>query len=160
MKENTTGILFGVAIDFLAEPAVVQSNLAVMRGKMLPGVVIPLHSHADPEVIYLLEGSLEVYRSDGENSGWRMVEAGQTVILPGGVRHALRNESSFPALSLAITQENLYGFFAELALPIQIGRQQSPPKPEQIQALLTAASHYGFWLGDASENAAIGIHSV
>src|SRR5271170_7758837 len=34
------------------------------------GAVIPLHSHADPEVFYILGGSMKVFQDDGESLGW------------------------------------------------------------------------------------------
>jgi hypothetical protein len=53
--------LFGVLLQFLASPDDVGDAISLFRGIVPAGVVIPLHRHADPELLYILEGSLEVF---------------------------------------------------------------------------------------------------
>jgi quercetin dioxygenase-like cupin family protein len=47
-----------------------------VAGTVPSGVVIPLHSHADTEIFYVLDGSLAVFRGRGSvrglaNNQWR-----------------------------------------------------------------------------------------
>jgi len=69
---------FGVLLNFLVTPAETGHEVSLFKGILPPGVVIPLHSHAEPEVFYVLEGLLEVYRESGQPQGWSTTQ-------PGGV---------------------------------------------------------------------------
>jgi len=123
---------------------------------MPPGVLVPLHSHAEPELLYILEGSVEVFRSE-RSSGWTTVGLGEVVIIPGAVKHALRNSSSRPTTLALVTKSELYKFFRELAKPVDAKQPPAPPKPEAMQELFRLASRYGYWLAPPEENAAIGL---
>ena len=37
------------------DPAEASGAFGLIRGIIAPGVVVPLHSHADPEVLFVLE---------------------------------------------------------------------------------------------------------
>jgi len=91
--------VFGVLLNFLVTPAETGHEVSLFKGILPPGVVIPLHSHAEPEVFYVLEGSLEVYRESGQPHGWSTTQPGEVLAIPGNVKHALRNTSSTPRLS-------------------------------------------------------------
>jgi quercetin dioxygenase-like cupin family protein len=58
--EEQTFIVLGVLLQFLSTPEQINDQISVMRGTVPSGVVIPLHSYADPEIFYVLNGSLEV----------------------------------------------------------------------------------------------------
>ena len=73
-----------------------------MRGTVPSGVVLPLHRHADLEIFYVLNGSLEVFEAGGPSAGWQTVNAGGVVSIPGNVRHALRNTSHSPITSITM----------------------------------------------------------
>lgn len=49
------------------------------------GAVIPLHSHANEQISYIVTGSLEFNFSDGDT---RIVAAGEILVIPGGVPHS------------------------------------------------------------------------
>src|SRR5258706_4944466 len=51
----------GVLLQFLASPEEVGDAICLIRGTMPPGVVVPLHKHAEIELLYVLEGSLEFF---------------------------------------------------------------------------------------------------
>ena len=93
----------GVLLEFLASPEEVGESICLIRGMMPPGVVVPLHRHEEPELLYVLEGSLEVYRSDGPSGGWMAARVGDIVVIPSNVKHALRNGSSVPATLALVT---------------------------------------------------------
>ena len=87
--EEQTFIVLGVLLQFLSTPEQINDQISVMRGTVLPGVVIPLHSHADPEIFYVLIGSLEVFQAEDPCAGWQTVNAGEVVSIPGNVRHEI-----------------------------------------------------------------------
>ena len=101
---------FGPLLRFLVTPAQTSGAFAFMRGIVPPGVAIPLHSHADPEVLVVLEGELEVLQ-DGPSSRWLAAKPGETICIPGGIKQALRNAPAGPAVILLTTTPNIYGFF-------------------------------------------------
>jgi hypothetical protein len=73
--DQQTFIVLGVLLQFLSTPEQVKDQISVMRGTISSGVVIPPHSHADPEIFYMLDGSLEVFQSEG----WQTVSTGEVV---------------------------------------------------------------------------------
>src|SRR3984893_936514 len=148
-----TLIVLGVLLQFLSTPEQVNDQISVMRGTVPSGVVIPLHSHAEPEIFYVLNGSLEVFQSEG----WQTVTAGEVVSIPGNVRHALRNTSPSPITSLIVSKQELYSFFRELARPFDPNSPPAPPTPEEMQQLFSVAEKYEYWLASRDENTAIGI---
>lgn len=150
----------GVLLQFLAAPEDVGDGICLIRGTMPPGVAVPLHSHEDLELLYVLEGTLEVYRSNGGSTGWTKASVGGAVVIPGDVKHALRNASSLPVILALVTKSQLYAFFRELAKPFDPLLRPMPPTREEIQELLAVAAKYGYWLASPEENAAIGLCMV
>jgi quercetin dioxygenase-like cupin family protein len=155
--EEQTFIVLGVLVQFLSTPEQINDQITVMRGTIPPEVVIPLHSHADPEIFYVLNGSLEVFQAEGPSAGWKTVNAAEVVSIPGNVRHALRNKSPNPITSIVVSKQELYRFFRELARPFDPNRPPAPPTPDEIQQFFNVAEKYEYWLASLDENAAIGI---
>jgi quercetin dioxygenase-like cupin family protein len=155
--EVQTFIVLGVLLQFLTTPEQINDQICVMRGTVPSGAVIPLHSHADPEIFYVLNGSLEVFQAEGSSAGWQTVNAGEVVSIPGNVRHALRNASHSPINSITVSKQELYSFFRELAQPFDPNRPPAPPTPDEMQQLFSVAEKYKYWLASPDENAAIGI---
>ena len=151
--EEQTFIVLGVLLQFLSTPEQINDQISVMRGTVPSGVVIPLHSHADPEIFYVLNGSLEVFQAEG----WQTVTAGEVVSIPGNVRHAVRNASPSPITLITVSKQELYSFFRELARPFDPNRPPAPPSPEEMQQLFSVAEKHEYWLASSDENAAIGI---
>lgn len=155
--DRNTFIVLGVLLRFLSTPEQINEDLSVMHGTIRPGSVIPLHSHSDPEIFYLLEGSIEVFQAEGSAAGWQTRSAGDVVSIPGSVRHALRNTSSGPMTAITVSKRELYTFFRELAQPFEPNKPPAPPTPEEMEQLLHIAAKYEYWLASLEENAAIGI---
>ena len=102
-EQRQTSVVLGVLLEFLASPEQVDGEISLIHGTLPPQTVVPLHSHSDPEVFYVLEGQLEVYGA----TGWRTAKTGGTVAIPGNARHALRNPSSEPAITLSRSSMHL-----------------------------------------------------
>lgn len=148
--------VFGVQLQFLVTPEKTGNQTSLYKGILPSGVVIPLHSHPDSEVFYLLEGMLEVYQENGESKCWHSLSAGNAIAVAPGVKHALRNTSSAPSTVIAVTEHCLYEFFREIAKPAEQGLM-TPLSPEDMQRLLAVAAKYSYWMGSPEENAAVGI---
>jgi len=86
----------GTLVEFLASPDAIRSGICPLRGTIPPGVAVPLHSHPDLELFYVLEGSVEAFQSREGAPGWTTVGAGDAVTIPGNIKHAWRNRSPFP----------------------------------------------------------------
>jgi quercetin dioxygenase-like cupin family protein len=156
VQPEQTFDVFGVRLQFLVMPEQTGGQISLYRGTIPPGVIIPLHSHPEPEMFYVLEGGLDVYTSSGPQQGWSTSPPGAVIAIPGDVKHAIRNTSSTPATTILITQHELYEFFREIAKPFD-GQPPAPPSPEEMQKLFTAAGRYHYWMGSPADNAAIGI---
>ncbi|MEY9183207.1 quercetin dioxygenase-like cupin family protein [Bradyrhizobium sp. USDA 326] len=63
-----------------------------------PGVVAVRHSHPGEELVYMIEGELE-YRLDGRPPV--ILKAGEVLLIPHGVHHAVTNLGSGNAAELA-----------------------------------------------------------
>ena len=148
----------GTVLQFLSTPEQNRANLSVMLGGIPARAVVPLHSHADPEIFYLLQGSLEVFQDDGTYSAWQIAKPGDVMAIAGGVKHALRNPEEIPVSAILVTQEQLCRFFLELGERLEPGASALLPSPEVMQQFFQVAARYGYWIGSPSENAAIGIN--
>jgi quercetin dioxygenase-like cupin family protein len=147
----------GTLFEILASPEEVGDGICLIRGTVPPGVAVPLHSHSDLEVFYVLEGSMEVFQSKEGVSGWTTLGAGAVVAVPGNVKHALRNTSSLPATLVLVTTSRMYEFFGEVSKPFDPNQRPAPPTPEEIKKFSATVARYGYWMGSPEENAAIGI---
>lgn len=148
----------GTLLQFVSTPDQNSGNLSVMRAGIPPKAVIPLHSHADPEIFYLTEGTMEVFQDDGRSSQWQTANPGDVVTIAGGVKHALRNPAANPVMTVLVSEGQLYRFFQELAEPLDPGAQPPVPTPGVMQRLFEVAARYRYWIGSPAENAAIGIN--
>jgi len=144
-------------VEFLASPSEAGAEICLIRGTIPPGVVVPLHSHADVEIFYVLEGSLESFQAGDGISRWTTVGAGDVVTVSGNTKHAWRNCSSFPAIVILVTTSKMYEFLNEITKPIDADQSMSPPTAEEIQELFRIAARYGYWMSSPEENAAIGL---
>lgn len=147
----------GTVIEVLASPEEVGDGICLIRGTVPPGVAVPLHSHPDFEVFYVLEGAVEVFRSKEGANGWTTVGVGAAVAVPANVKHAWRNTSSLPATMVVVTTSKMHEFFGEVGRPFDPKRRPAPPTPEEMKSFLCTVAKYGYWVASLEENAAIGI---
>jgi quercetin dioxygenase-like cupin family protein len=147
----------GTLVEFLTSPDEAGDEICLIRGTIPPGVAVPLHSHPDFELFYVLEGSAEAFQSRDGTHGWTTADAGTVVTIPGHTKHAWRNSSPLPVTLVFVTTSKMYEFFREVTKPFHPGQSTVAPTPEQIQELLRATARYGYWMGSPEENAAIGL---
>ena len=147
----------GTLFEFLASPDDTGAETCLIRGTIPPGVAVPLHSHPEVEIFYVLEGTIEAFRSSNDSHGWTSVGARSVVTIPGNTKHALRNGSPVAVTMVVVTTSKLYRFFQEVTKPFDPNQSVTPPTHEEIEALLRIAAKYGYWMGSPEENAAIGL---
>jgi len=147
----------GTLFEILASPGEVEDGICLIRGTLPPGVAVPLHSHSDLEIFYVLEGAMEIFQSKEGTSGWTTVGVGAVVAIPSNVKHALRNASSLPATLAVVTTSRMCEFFSEVSKPFDPSRLLAPPTPEEMKNFLATVARYGYWMASPEENAAIGI---
>jgi quercetin dioxygenase-like cupin family protein len=159
VRRGTYGVLdvFGPTVEFLTPPEETDAGYSVMIGTVSPGVSVPLHSHPAPESFFLLSGSLEALSQQASNFEWLNVKPGEFVHVPGRVKHAWRNTSSEPAVTLITTTVKLGKFFQEIGRIVGPGGPPAAPTPDDLQHLMRVAARYDYWMGSPEENAAVGI---
>jgi quercetin dioxygenase-like cupin family protein len=155
--EQPTYAVVGTLLQFVSTPERNGGNLSVMRGGIPPRTIITLHSHASPEVFYVLEGVMEVFQQDGDASGWQTATIGDVVTIAGGVKHALRNLGDTAVTSILVGDGQLERFFNELAVPLGPGEAPPVPTPEVMQKIFEVTARYKYWIGSPQDNASIGI---
>jgi quercetin dioxygenase-like cupin family protein len=157
-SEQPMFTVVGTLLQFVSTPEQNRANLSVMRGGIPARAIVPLHSHASPEIFYIMEGKLDVFQDEGESSGWKTATVGDVVTVAGGVKHALRNPDPTLVMTILISDEQLYRFFSELAEPFDPANGAPPPSPAVMQRLFEVAARYNYWIGTPADNAAIGMH--
>jgi gentisate 1,2-dioxygenase len=89
-RMETLSVL-GPTIQVLTPPEADDTWPCLMRGTIPPGVVIPMHAHADPETFIVVSGEVEGLVVDGDDTTWTRIAGGDVFHVPGGAKHAWRN---------------------------------------------------------------------
>jgi hypothetical protein len=108
--------IFGPLLQFSVTPADASEAFAL----------IPLRSHADPEVLFVLAGELQFLQDDGSSSRWQTAKPREGICIRSDVKHALRNSSQAPATVPLTTTPNMYRFFRELGKPFCVFLGEKP----------------------------------
>ena len=153
----TFTVLSSIQLRFLTTPEQINDTISIMRTVVSPGAVIPLHSHADQEIFYVLDGSLEVFQEIDGHGRWATFTPGEIASIAGGTKHATCKSSHRPVICLVVTKKELYSFLRELSCPLGKEQRTGPPTTEEMEKLFAAASKYGYQLATPQENAAIGL---
>ncbi|MBA2939638.1 cupin domain-containing protein [Paenibacillus sp. CGMCC 1.16610] len=129
-----------------------NKDYSLMKAEVPAGVIVPVHSHDDRETFVVLTGELEAFTEDS----WKTVKAGETVDIPGDVKHAWRNSSNETVTLLVVSTVKMGEFFNEIGRPVDTV-PPGPPSLEVLQHFVEVAIAYGYWLGTPEDNASIGI---
>jgi hypothetical protein len=87
---------------------------------------------------------------------WQKLGPGDFTHIPVGAKHAWRNRSSKPMLTLIICTAKLGRALREMGQLMSEGGSHIPSQA-RIQRLVEVFERYGYWLGSREENAAVGI---
>ena len=148
--------VFGPTLQFVTRPDEVSGAPAILRGTIPSGGAAPLHSHPDPETFVQLSGELEGFAFDKDEPKWIAIRPGDIFYVPAGARHAFRNRTDQPAVSIIFTTARLAAFFREVVRPLSDGKTPAVTLGE-LQHFLATAESYGHWNATPEENAEIGI---
>ena len=152
--DNRTFDVGGTTLEFVTPPDG-DGDFCVMRGVIPPGGIVPLHSHDDSEMFFVLSGTQRVLIEGPAGLEWHDVQAGDCVQVGRGAPHAWRNDSAEPVIDLIVATRRLGRFFQELGKPV-IGDPE-PPTAADLARLVALSAEYGYWLGSPEQNAAVGI---
>jgi quercetin dioxygenase-like cupin family protein len=156
-ERRSTGDLIdmmGARFEMVARIGAHKSDTVLFRTHMAPGKLVPLHSHIDPECFYVLEGEIEVFVVDGAPK-WRTIDAGRSILLANGVKHAVRNQTGQSADIILATNSRFASFLAEAGRRVLPDTDFSAPSPEDIQRVMRVSQAYGYWNASPAESAAI-----
>ena len=148
--------LLECSFNSLLHPKKSETRFALFAAQCRRELWSHLHKHAEIELLYVLEGSLEFFMAK-EGTQWATAGMGDVIAIPSNVKHALRNRSSLPVTLALVTKSRLYAFFRELAKPFDPNQRPAPLTPEEMQELFEVAAKYGYWMASPDENAAIGL---
>jgi quercetin dioxygenase-like cupin family protein len=149
--------VMGPTIQLLTAPGEPDDAPCIMRGTIPPGVFVPLHSHPDPETFIHVAGDLEAVVQSADGFTWTRILPGDVFHVPGGAKHAFRNQMRDPAVSIVVSTPRLGRFFREIGERMNPGVPPSPPSPDRIRHFLETAERYGYWNATQEENAQIGL---
>ena len=84
---------------------------------------------------------------------------GRRVPCARGAKHAWRNRSTEPAVSLLVTTAKLGRFLRDVGTRVAPGTAPTgaAPAPEALERFLAVAERYGYWNATPEENAHLGI---
>lgn len=117
---------------------------------MLPGVVVPLHSHAGRETFYILSREIQGY--DGATGAWRTPHAGEVFDVTDGLRPAWRNASDAEVSMPFVTTNPIARFLREAS---ELKTDATPE--DAARAFIDLVARYHYWCAAPEENAAIGL---
>jgi quercetin dioxygenase-like cupin family protein len=150
--------VLGPTIEFLTPPEGSDDAPCVMRGTIPAGVAVPLHTHPDPETFLLISGEIEGLVDAPDGVAWVRIGPGDVFHVPGGTKHAFRNQSPDPAVMTLVSTSRIGRFFREVGTPLGRGSTTAwPPPDDAIRHFLEIAERYGYWNATPEENAEVGV---
>ncbi|MBV8103945.1 MAG: cupin domain-containing protein [Hyphomicrobiales bacterium] len=144
--------VLGPRIRFVTALSDRDNDYCLIAADFPTGIVVPVHSHAERETFYLLQGEMQVL---WENR-WTTLSAGAVFDVPGDVKHALRNVSGASASLLLVTLMRHARFLRDIGRPAALAGGGAPT-PADLQRLVEASRAYGYWRGSPADNSAVGI---
>jgi quercetin dioxygenase-like cupin family protein len=142
--------VLGPRIQYITPLSEADEGYCLIKSTIPPGVVVPVHSHADRETFYILAGELQGFAEDR----WHRFGPGGVFEVLGEIRHAFRNISGESASGLIITTMKMGRFLREIGRPAATVAS-GPPAAADLQRFVQRAHDYGYWLGGPEDNAAI-----
>jgi mannose-6-phosphate isomerase-like protein (cupin superfamily) len=128
IADTETLDVLGPHIQFLTAVWDADHDYCMMWGTVPAGVVVPLHSHAERETFYVLEGEIQGVREDR----WITLGVGDVFDVPGGLKHGWRNVSGASVSLLIVTHMRLARFFRDIGRPVA-SVEPGAPKPVDFE---------------------------
>jgi quercetin dioxygenase-like cupin family protein len=150
--------VFGPTLEYLTSPQQPETQYCVMIGTIPASLSVPLHSHADVESFYVLSGAVQVLTGEYGSFEWLHAAQGSFVHVPGGAKHAFRNTTKEPVVTLITTTPKLGRFFQEAGRQVTSAVPLPPPAEDDIARFLRVSDKYGYWNATPEENAAVGLN--
>jgi quercetin dioxygenase-like cupin family protein len=93
-------------------------KLELIEVEIPPGSGTPPHSHASPELFYVVEGEVTIrHFASGKPPTTVAARAGTSVRIDGHAPHNYANESGRPARMLVMIEPSMTAFFREIGTP-------------------------------------------
>jgi hypothetical protein len=149
--------VLGPTVEFLVLPSESAAGYCIMKGTIPPGRVGPSSQSSGRREFF---SSLWQASGSGSAKGWFQMdkhERGRFRHVPQDVRHAWKNKSNEPAVTIIVTTPRLGRFFQEIGRPVTVDAFSQAPSPADIQRFVEVAARYDHWLASPQENAAVGI---
>jgi quercetin dioxygenase-like cupin family protein len=127
-----------------------NDDWCVIHCTMPPGVVVPLHSHADRETFCVISGRIDALNVDR----WQELGPGDVFDVRDGMKHAWRNSSQTDCVILCVTTTRIAKFLQATAA----SSEDISSPAEHTRRFLRLVEQHGYWLASPDENAAIGLH--
>lgn len=143
---ETTGPrnLLGMAVAQRIGGSQTREHFAIFEVSAPPGSSVPLHTHREAEVFYILSGDVEFGRQGRNGPETFTASAGRFVLIPAGQIHSFRNTGASEARVLVIAEASMEVFFAEACDPVTREPQGArPPAESDIHRVLKIMEHHG-----------------
>jgi len=137
-------MLAGVLMKRLLSGADTDGQFCLFENRSDGASRTPIHFHADDdETIYMMEGEMQAIVG-GET---KVIRAGETLFLKRGIPHQLMNVSNAPMhYILLCTPSGFESFVAEGGQERADGAEITPPTPDSVARMKSAAPRFGITL--------------
>ncbi len=135
--------LLGITVTPLVANAETSEHFGLFYAQVPPGAGIPVHSHPDVELFFVLEGELAIIRRVGAEPEQFTASANQGGLIPINAPHGFLNTGSVTARVLLTCTKNLECFFLEAGRPLEEVQERTVPSREEIQRVLEIAHKWG-----------------
>jgi mannose-6-phosphate isomerase-like protein (cupin superfamily) len=141
---NKEFVLAGIVMKRLLGGGQTAGQFCLFENSSAGSTQTPIHVHADDdETLFIIEGELTAVIA-GEP---RRLTAGDSIFLPRGVPHQLKNLTGSPCRYVLIGTPAVFDRFVEEAgYERQAGEAVGPPTPQDIQRLRVTAPRFGITL--------------
>jgi quercetin dioxygenase-like cupin family protein len=151
----TVGVM-GPTVAFLTGIDADDDATSVMLGTIPAGMVVPMHSHGDPETFIAISGRLDGLSEKAGDFRWLPIGPGAVFHVPGGAKHAFRNPYAEPSVALIVSTVRIARFFREIGTPAGT-RLPGPPDDATLRRFRDASERVGYWNATPEENARVGL---
>jgi quercetin dioxygenase-like cupin family protein len=144
----------GQAFDLLGARFLVKASSAETDGKFCvcemvvpPRAGVPVHRHPYAEVFYILGGQPDFCRIQNGVEQWAATRVGETVVVPPGVLHGVRNRDNRPARLIVVATSQHESFFEDAGAPSDPSQPLAPTTEAEVQRVIRIAARHEVFTG-------------